>query len=168
LAVLNACEGARSGRTDPFAGTAQSLVQQGIPAVLAMQFEITDEAAIVFSQVLYEAVSDGYPLDAATAEARKAVHAGPNPVEWATPVLYLRTPDGRIFDLVTTPNPLGAASGAPTLDAAQLGAQSAPDQSTSVQPPAPTPRTSPTADRDVQDAHSASQPTAPGPLTDPW
>ena len=30
LAVLNACEGARSSRLDPFAGTAQSLVQQGI------------------------------------------------------------------------------------------------------------------------------------------
>jgi CHAT domain-containing protein len=36
LAVLNACEGARSSRLDPFAGTAQSLVQQGIPAVIAM------------------------------------------------------------------------------------------------------------------------------------
>jgi hypothetical protein len=31
LVVLNACEGARSGRQDPFAGVAQSLVQQGIP-----------------------------------------------------------------------------------------------------------------------------------------
>ena len=64
LAVLNACEGARGDRADPFAGTAQSLVQQGIPAVIAMQFEITDAAAIIFAQVLYEAVADGYPLDA--------------------------------------------------------------------------------------------------------
>ena len=46
LAVLNACEGARASRSDPFAGTAQTLVQQGIPAVIAMQFEVTDEAAI--------------------------------------------------------------------------------------------------------------------------
>ncbi|MDH3398943.1 MAG: CHAT domain-containing protein, partial [Acidimicrobiia bacterium] len=35
LAVLNSCEGARATRDDPFAGTAQSLVQQGIPAVIA-------------------------------------------------------------------------------------------------------------------------------------
>jgi CHAT domain-containing protein len=37
LAVLNACEGARSGASDPFAGMAQSLIQQGLPAVVAMQ-----------------------------------------------------------------------------------------------------------------------------------
>ena len=99
LAVLNSCEGARGGRTDPFSGTAQSLIQQGIPAVVAMQFEITDDAAITFAHELYEAVADGYPLDAAIAEARKAIRGQPNPVEWATPVLYLRAPDGRIFDI---------------------------------------------------------------------
>jgi chaperonin GroL len=97
LAVLNACEGARSGREDPFAGTAQSLVRQGIPAVVAMQFEITDDAAIAFSHSLYDAVADGYPLDASMAEARKAVRNMPNPVEWATPVLHMRAGDGRVF-----------------------------------------------------------------------
>src|SRR3954463_10066004 len=40
LAVLNSCEGARNSRTDPFAGTATTLVRQGsVPAVVAMQFE---------------------------------------------------------------------------------------------------------------------------------
>jgi hypothetical protein len=42
LVVLNACEGSRSSRTDSFSGVAQTLVQQGVPAVIAMQFEITD------------------------------------------------------------------------------------------------------------------------------
>jgi hypothetical protein len=99
LVVLNACEGARSDITDPFAGTAQSLIQQGIPAVIAMQFEITDAAAITFAHELYGAVADGYPLDGALAEARKAMYADGNQVEWATPVLYLSAPDGRIFDM---------------------------------------------------------------------
>lgn len=99
LAVLNSCEGARGGRTDPYSGTAQSLVRQGVPAVVAMQFEITDAAAITLARSFYEAVADGYPLDAAMAEARKAVRNQPNPVEWGTPVLYLRAPDGRIFDV---------------------------------------------------------------------
>lgn len=99
LAILNACEGARSSRTDPFAGTAQSLVQQGIPAVIAMQFEITDEAAITLAQEFYGALADGYPVDAALAEARKALFAQGNEVEWGKPVLYLRAPDGRIFDI---------------------------------------------------------------------
>ena len=103
LAVLNACEGARSGREDPFAGTAQSVVRQGIPAVVAMQFEITDDAAITFARSLYEAVADGYPLDASMAEARKAVKNLPNLVEWATPVLHMRAGDGRVFAVEASP-----------------------------------------------------------------
>jgi tetratricopeptide (TPR) repeat protein len=102
LAVLNACEGARSSRVDPFAGVAQSLVQQGIPAVIAMQFEITDEAAIIFSHEFYAGIADGYPVDAALAESRKAIYAGGNALEWGAPVLYLRAPDGRVFDLQVT------------------------------------------------------------------
>jgi len=99
LAILNACEGARTSRSDPFAGTAQSLVQQGIPAVIAMQFEITDEAAITLANEFYTALADGYPVDGALAEARKAILIQENDVEWGTPVLYLRAPDGRIFDI---------------------------------------------------------------------
>lgn len=99
LAVLNACEGARTSPTDPFAGTAQSLIQQGIPAVIAMQFEFSDEAAITFSQEFYQALGEGLPVDASLAEARKAISTQINAVEWATPVLYMRSPDGRVFDL---------------------------------------------------------------------
>ena len=101
LVVLNSCEGARGGLTDVYAGTAQSLIRQNIPAVIAMQFEITDDAAITFAHDFYEAVADGYPLDAAVAESRKAIHSDENGVEWGTPVLYLRAPDGRIFDVTS-------------------------------------------------------------------
>lgn len=101
LAILNACEGARTGNDDPFAGVAQSLVQQGIPAVIAMQFEITDTAAITFAHEFYRAISDDYPVDAALAEARKVMFAEArgNGLEWGTPVLYMRSPDGRVFDV---------------------------------------------------------------------
>jgi len=97
LVVLNACEGARSARDDPFGGVAQALVRQGIPAVIAMQFEISDPAALVFSQSFYQAIADGLPVDVATLEARRAMFAEGNEVEWATPVLYLRSPDGQVF-----------------------------------------------------------------------
>lgn len=97
LVVLNACEGARSARDDPLGGVAQALVRQGIPAVIAMQFEISDPAALVFSRSLYEAIADGFPVDVAMAEARRAMFAEGHEVEWATPVLYLRSPDGHIF-----------------------------------------------------------------------
>ncbi len=97
LVVLNACEGARSARDDPFGGVAQALVRQGIPAVIAMQFEISDPAALVFSQSFYQAIADDLPIDVAMVEARRAMFAHGNEVEWATPVLYLRSPDGRVF-----------------------------------------------------------------------
>lgn len=115
LVVLNACEGARSSRTDPFAGVAQSLVQQGVPAVIAMQFEISDDAATVFAGGFYEALARGYPVDAALAEVRKTLYAGDNAVEWGTPVLYLRAPDGKIFDVHGA-----AVPGAPAVPPARI------------------------------------------------
>ncbi len=104
LALLNACEGARTSRTDPFAGVAQHLVQQGIAAVIAMQFEITDSAAIMLAHEFYGAVADGYPVDAALSEARKSLYAAENDIEWGTPVLYMRAADGALFDLAVLTN----------------------------------------------------------------
>jgi hypothetical protein len=100
LAILNACEGARTARNDPFAGVAGALVQRDIPAVVAMQFEISDEAAIVFAGGFYEQLAGGVPVDASLAAARLAMLAErSDDIEWGTPVLFMRVPDGRIFDL---------------------------------------------------------------------
>jgi len=99
LVVLNSCESARGSRTDPFAGVATSLIQKGIPAVIAMQFDITDKAAIVFAKWFYLSLAQGFPVDAAVAEARKAIFMIPNDVEWGTPVLYMRSKSGDLFDL---------------------------------------------------------------------
>ncbi len=104
LAFLNSCEGARNSTSDPFAGTAQSLIRKGIPAVVAMQFEISDDAAILFAHEFYAAIADGYAVDAASAEARKVMLGIPG-VEWATPVLTMRAPDGKIFNLTKEPVP---------------------------------------------------------------
>lgn len=103
LVILNACEGARTAKEDPFGGVAQALLHNRIPAVVAMQFEITDEAAITFADAFYAAISEGIPVDGSVAAARKAILASDNDVEWATPVLYLRSADGRIFDIPDTP-----------------------------------------------------------------
>ncbi len=102
LAMLNACEGARGSRHDIFSSTAAVLVRRGIPAVLAMQYAITDRAAIEFSRSFYEALADGLPVDASVCEARKAISlAIANTIEWGTPVLYMRTPQGTIFEMPT-------------------------------------------------------------------
>jgi formylglycine-generating enzyme required for sulfatase activity len=100
LVLLNACEGARGSTRDIFSSTASILVRRGIPAVLAMQYEITDQAAIEFARAFYEALADEMPVDASVAEARKAVSLEVNnTVEWGTPVLYMRSPDGMLFNL---------------------------------------------------------------------
>lgn len=97
LVMLNACEAGRTVGDDAFDGVAQSLIRQGIPAVMAMQFAITDTAAVAFAQEFYSAIADGLPVDAAAASARLGVYLDVSAVEWGTPVLYIRAPDGRIF-----------------------------------------------------------------------
>jgi len=100
LAILNACEGAKSSQRDIFSSTAATLARRGIPAVLAMQEEITDRAAIECTRAFYEALSDGLPVDEAVSEARTAISVGvTNTLEWGTPVLYMRAPDGVLFNL---------------------------------------------------------------------
>jgi hypothetical protein len=99
LVVLNSCEGARGDVRDPFSGTAQSLIRRRIPSVIAMQFEITDTAALRFSRSFYGALAGNYPIDAAVAEARKSIRLAGNAFEWGTPVLYMMSSDGRVFEL---------------------------------------------------------------------
>lgn len=100
LALLNACEGARGGTQDIFSATAAILIRRGLPAVLAMQYSITDRAAIEFSRTFYEALADGLPVDTATTEARQAIsYVAPHSVEWGIPVLYMRAADGVLFDV---------------------------------------------------------------------
>lgn len=103
LVVLNACQTARAADADPYSGMAQGLIQQEAAAVVAMQFPISDDAAIVFTREFYGAVADGEPLDQAMTSARKALLAD-HSQEWATPVLFLRAPDGRVFDRVGDPS----------------------------------------------------------------
>ena len=101
LVFLNSCEGARGSERDAFSSTAATLVRRGVPAVVAMQYEITDRAAIEFSRDFYEALADSLPVDAAVTEARAAVSMD-SILEWGTPVLYMHSPDGRVFDVLAS------------------------------------------------------------------
>jgi hypothetical protein len=103
LVFLNACETAKATREkalDPFAGVAAAVVMAGIPAVVAMQFPITDRAAIVFAQRFYPLLARGEPVDAACVEGRQAIClTQARTMEWGTPVLFMRAPDGVIFQV---------------------------------------------------------------------
>jgi CHAT domain-containing protein len=99
LVVLNCCEGGHAGLADPFAGAAQMLIHQGVPAVVAMQFEISDDASIAFTEEFYRVLALGDPVDVALTQARVALRSVRFALEWATPVLYMRSDEGRLFDL---------------------------------------------------------------------
>jgi hypothetical protein len=98
LAVLNACDSAKGDELDVLSSTGAALVRRGTPAVVAMQYKITDPAAIEFSRAFYTAVAAGQPVDAAVTAGRIGMILGlPGTVEWGTPVLSTRAPDGVLF-----------------------------------------------------------------------
>jgi hypothetical protein len=126
LVFLNACKtGTTSARSavDPFAGVATSLIKAGVPAVVAMQFPISDQAAISFADTFYQRIAQRYPVDAAVAEARKALYSE-RKTEWATAVVFLRSKDGVLFE----PSRDAAAVGscAPLSQARRVGAAGTP------------------------------------------
>jgi hypothetical protein len=102
LVILNACKGARASPGDPFNGLAQTLIQEQIPAVIAMQFAISDPAAITFARDFYGALAEGKPVDESLRWARKGILLGSN-LEWGTPVLFLRSGPGQIFTIEEKP-----------------------------------------------------------------
>ncbi len=97
LALLNACRGAATSGQDHYSGVAQKLVRGGIPAVIAMREAISDAAALALVRAFYGALATGAAVDAALAEARKALFTGGHPDEWGTPVLYMRAADGDLW-----------------------------------------------------------------------
>ena len=110
-----------------------------MPAVVAMQFEISDEAAVVFAEELYtNLVGRKAAIDVAVAEARKALPSWTcRQAEWATPVLFMGDVDVELFSF--------------QIDAAPLP------------PPRP-----PTVLARGRDAHAGGAPQAAGRLPLPW
>jgi mono/diheme cytochrome c family protein len=97
FAVLNSCLGATTDQLDPFAGVAQALIRNGLAAVIGMQHEISSTAAVEFAEAFYEDLIHGYPIDTAVVDGRATIRRNDNELEWATPVLYMGSVDGRIF-----------------------------------------------------------------------
>ncbi|MBC8086031.1 MAG: CHAT domain-containing protein [Phycisphaerae bacterium] len=99
LAVLGACESARRDNASPWSAVAPALVRRGLPAAVAMQYEVIDEQAIAFSRMMYTSIAAGLSLDEAVSVGRQAMLASSegNNVEWGVPVLYMRTTNGALF-----------------------------------------------------------------------
>ena len=160
LAILNACESARTDPTDSFAGVVPRLVQAGLPAVIAMQTFLTDEAAVKFARAFYRALADGWPLDAAVTASRQALFGhSPESSIWSIPVLYLSAPDGILWEaeemsptanVASPPTPTGPSNfqfnfrGPATINAAVVGGN---QYVTQIHKGSETPTDEPAADR---------------------
>jgi hypothetical protein len=94
LVFLNSCRGAMGGTGS--ASAAEELVTRGFSAVIAMQFDISDDAAILFSAYLYQFLAGGELIHKAVTLARQQMKFRGCP-EWVTPVLYMRSRDGKLF-----------------------------------------------------------------------
>jgi WD40 repeat protein len=107
LLVLNSCSGAATGAGDLFSGTAAALARSGVPAVTAMQYSISDAAAVAFARGFYATLAHGRAVDDAVSAGRIAILGiSGQTLEWITPTIYLRGQDARLFNLPTAGNPL--------------------------------------------------------------
>lgn len=93
LVVLNACQSARGTLSvNGHGSVAGALVSQGVAAVIAMQFAISDRAAMAFTEEFYTRLAEGASIDDAVTEGRLAMRSKvPDSFEWCTPALYMRT-----------------------------------------------------------------------------
>lgn len=100
LAVLNACQSATASVTHSLTGLAPRLLEKQLSAVVAMQYPLLDQAALIFAREFYRSLALGLPVDAAISEARKGIfmEMGRSVRDWGTPVLMMRTRDGLLFN----------------------------------------------------------------------
>jgi hypothetical protein len=101
LVFLHLCESATVDFTANFAGLAPQLIQVGVQAVVAMQYPITNQAAISFSRDFYRELAKGRPVDVAVQEGRWRITADDATAQesrtFGTPVLYMRSVSGIIL-----------------------------------------------------------------------
>lgn len=100
LVFLNACRSASSTALLSAESFGPALVGSGIPAVIAMQASVFDDAAASFATEFYQGIANNQPVDAAVTKARKMQLVGTDEesAAFGIPVVYLRSEDGRIAD----------------------------------------------------------------------
>ena len=108
LIVLSGCMTAQTHHQDALRGIGTALLQDSLPAVLAMQYSILDESGIEFASKFYEELSQGSSVLEAVNEVRLRLYdlRGEDRADWGLPALYLRTPKIHLIDTSMPPKPL--------------------------------------------------------------
>lgn len=102
LVVLAACQSAISngqvatGDQGALSGLGPRLAEVGVPAVIAMQHDITMTTAVRFFTSFFSCLMESGEVDRAMAAARSSVQ---DRFDWWVPVLYMRLRTGRIWYL---------------------------------------------------------------------
>ena len=103
LVVLSACNTSAGNFSKEFAVVAKTLVECGIPAVVANQFPITNSIATAFAGGFYSELVKSGDVDRATAEGRIRLNFGPPladgaaRIEWGIPTLYRHLGAAKVF-----------------------------------------------------------------------
>jgi len=99
--------GASGPALEPLRRLAAAVVRAQVPAAIATQFSSPDEVARAFNYEFYRTLAEAFPIDACVTEGRKAVmgEVGLDQIDWASPVVYTRAPDGKLFEVPAKPAP---------------------------------------------------------------
>jgi hypothetical protein len=103
LVVLSACNTAAGDFSKAYAVVAKTLVESGVPAVVANQFEITNKNAALFAGAFYAELLSSGDIDRATTKGRVELDFGgrlPNDaarIDWGIPTLFRHLGAARTF-----------------------------------------------------------------------
>jgi hypothetical protein len=103
LVVLSACNTSAGDFSKEFATIAQTLVGNGIPGVVANQFEIQNSVAAAFANAFYAELRESGDIDRATTQGRLSLNFGGNlpnneaRIDWGIPTLYRHLGAAKVF-----------------------------------------------------------------------
>jgi hypothetical protein len=112
LVVLSACHGASGNFADDFSVIAKTLVERGIPAVVANQMPVYNDTMAPFVGTLYIQLLDHGDLDLAVHQGRLAIKnvfgddslapVQEANLDWGVPTLYRHISAARMFEPATS------------------------------------------------------------------
>ncbi|RZM82262.1 CHAT domain-containing protein [Leptolyngbya iicbica] len=128
LTIFNSCRSGHTAGDDAEMdwrqqNLVQALVTRGVPSVIAMAERIPDGVAIAFTQLFYQNLRRGFPIDVSLSRTRQGLLAsfGSDQHYWALPILYMHpefdgylTRRDRAADAQLNPDVLSAPETAPS------------------------------------------------------
>ena len=127
LIFLQACQGARSDSYEAFSGVAMKLVQESVPAVIAMRYPVSNSMAEMFAATFYAQLASGCAIDQAVQLGRLQLGTGTDEEknfsspEFGSPVAFFQGGgQQKSFDEILAPGRIPSSSPPPPVAAQQI------------------------------------------------